>query len=83
MLHYVYITKCIDNDKFYVGDHSSNTLNNSYLGSGQLIKKAIKKYGREKFTCEILEQFNTKEEAFNAQEKYINQWKKEKLYTVE
>ncbi len=74
--HFVYITTNLINKKQYVGDHSTENLNCSktlnYLGSGKLtLHPAIKKYGKENFKREILEFFDTKQEAFDAQEKYI------------
>jgi hypothetical protein len=42
-----------------------------YLGSGKLLKLAIDKHKREKFIRIDLEFFSTKQEAFDAQEKYI------------
>jgi group I intron endonuclease len=68
---YVYITTNLVNGKSYIGDHHTTNLKDTYLGSGSLIGKAIKKYGKENFEKQILEQFNTKKEAFDAQEKYI------------
>jgi hypothetical protein len=72
--NYVYITTNLINGKQYIGDHSTNNLNDNYIGSGLLIKIAIKKYGKHNFKKEILEHFNNKEDAFNIQEKYINQF---------
>ncbi len=72
--NYVYVTTNINNKKQYIGDHSADDLNDDYLGSGDIIKYAIKKYGKENFKREILEQFDTKKEAFDAQEKYINKF---------
>ena len=72
--HYVYLTTNLKNGKQYVGDHSTNNLNDGYLGSGLLIIKSIKKYGLNNFKREILEFFKTKKEAFSAQERYINEY---------
>ncbi len=74
MKYYTYIIINLINEKQYIGDHSTNNLNDGYLGSGQLIKKALKKYGKENFKKEVLELFETKQEAYNAQEKYINKY---------
>jgi len=42
------------NDKIYVGKQSHN--NFLYYGSGELIKNAIKKYGKNNFTKEIIDE---------------------------
>jgi len=49
----IYKTTNKVNGKWYIGRDSRN--NSSYLGSGILIKKAIKKYGRKSFVKEVLE----------------------------
>lgn len=73
--HYVYITVNLKNGKKYIGDHSTYNLNDGYLGSGRpLFERAKKKYGVENFKKEILEFFDSKEEAFKAQEKYIKKY---------
>jgi len=69
--NYVYITTNLINGKQYVGDHSTNDLKDDYLGSGNLFTQKIKQYGKENFKKEILEFFDTKQEAFDGQEKYI------------
>jgi hypothetical protein len=51
------------NSKIYVGYHQTTNIDDGYLGSGKLIKRAIEKYGPENFTKEILKIFETKEEA--------------------
>lgn len=50
----IYKTTNIITGKIYIGQDSNN--NPGYLGSGLLIKKAIKKYGRDKFIKEVLEE---------------------------
>jgi|AntAceMinimDraft_10_1070366.scaffolds.fasta_scaffold06500_3 group I intron endonuclease len=72
--HYVYVTTNLISSKQYVGDHSTNNLDDNYLGSGGVFRCAIKKYGRNNFEKEILEFFNTKQKAFNAQKKWINKF---------
>lgn len=73
--NFVYITTNLINRKQYVGDHTTNNLEkDNYLGSGTYFKNAVKKYGRQHFVKQILEQFETKEKAFIAQEKYIQQY---------
>jgi len=70
--HYVYVTTNLINGKKYVGDHSTDNLEDRYLGSGRpTFNNAKKKYGKENFKKEIIEFFDTKQEAFDAQEKYI------------
>lgn len=68
--NFVYVTTNLINGKQYVGYHSTDSLNDGYLGSGN-IKNGIKKYKKQNFKCEIVEFFDTKKEAFYAQEKYI------------
>lgn len=66
--HYIYVTKNTINGKMYVGKHTykgSDSYDKHYLGSGYILKRAIKKYGKENFTQEILEYNSSKEE--NAQ----------------
>ena len=50
----IYKTTCNINNKFYVGQHRTNDLNDTYLGSGKLLNEDIDKYGPQNFTREIL-----------------------------
>ena len=72
--NFVYLTTNLINGKKYIGDHSTNDLNDCYIGTGSYIKRAIKKYGKNNFGKQILENFETKKEAFDNQEKYINEY---------
>jgi hypothetical protein len=45
------------NHKIYIGAHKSKREFDSYYGSGKAIKQAIKKYGKQNFTKEILFSF--------------------------
>lgn len=54
---YIYLTINQTNNKQYVGKHASNNIKkDTYLGSGNIISAAIKKYGRKNFKRIILEE---------------------------
>jgi hypothetical protein len=48
---YIYITTNKINGKRYIGKHKSKDWDSKYIGSGKLLKRAIKKYGIENFQC--------------------------------
>ena len=53
--HYIYKTTCQMTGKFYVGMHSTDDLDDGYLGSGKILGYSIGKHGRENHKKEILE----------------------------
>lgn len=59
------------NKKYYYGVHFSNRLKDGYKGSGRLIKKAQKKYGKENLILIYLEFFKTIEDAYKGEAKLI------------
>lgn len=64
MKYYVYKITNLVNGKIYIGRRKHLTPNNdSYMGSGTQIKRAIAKYGIENFTKEILSVFETEKES--------------------
>jgi len=68
----LYQTTNLINGKIYVGIHQTNNLNDGYIGSGVLLKKAIKKYGKENFQIEILAKVDTIDELNNLEREIVN-----------
>lgn len=55
MLGYIYKTTNLKNGKIYIGQHISQKFEpTSYIGSGSKFKRALKKYGKNAFTCELI-----------------------------
>lgn len=61
--HIIYKTTNTVNNKIYVGMHSTDNINDRYMGSGWILKNAIKKYGRDKFVKEVLYVYSNRQEA--------------------
>ena len=53
--NYFYRIENTLNGKFYYGVHSTNNLEDGYLGSGKRISYAVKKYGKENLQKVILD----------------------------
>jgi len=70
--NFVYITTNIVNSKIYIGVHSTNNIDDGYLGSGTNLKKSIKKYIKENFIREVLYYFDTIEECYQKELEIVN-----------
>lgn len=67
MLYTIYRVIHKDSGKVYIGKHQTLDPNDGYMGSGHLIRAAVKKYGPEAFKKEVLYVFETEAE-MNAKE---------------
>lgn len=63
------ITNKIDN-KIYIGKHQTSDLQDGYMGSGTVLRRAQRKYGIENFIKEIIHVFDN-EEDMNKAEKLL------------
>lgn len=69
--HYVYRTTNILDGCYYIGVHSTDDLEDEYVGSGKELLRAIKKHGKENFKKEILEFVETEQEKWLAETKWV------------
>jgi len=58
--------------EYYIGTHVTHDLNDSYLGSGKLLNRCIKKYGREVFERYALAVFDNSEAMFRLEAELVN-----------
>ena len=52
--HILYKITNTVNGRYYLGVHSTYKIDDYYMGSGKLLKADIKKYGKDKFTKQVL-----------------------------
>jgi group I intron endonuclease len=71
--HFIYKTTNLINNKFYVGIHSSDVLDDNYLGSGIYLRNSIKKYGRKNHKRDILEFFPDRKALSDREENMVNE----------
>ena len=74
MYGYIYLTTNLINNKKYIGMHKYNgdSIDPYYLGSGIHLLRAIEKYGKNNFKCEILEWCETRDELLNKEKYYTD-----------
>lgn len=81
---FTYETKNLINGKTYIGVHSTNDLKDGYMGSGKLLKIAMKKYGKENFSCVPLSFFENIKEAYEEERFLVDEFyvKSERTYNL-
>jgi hypothetical protein len=71
MYHFIYKTTDLRTNKYYVGMHSTNNLEDGYMGSGNRIKWLLKRYGKENFKFEILKHYPSREALKEGERKIV------------
>lgn len=59
--HYIYKITCNITNRFYIGMHSTDDLNDGYFGSGKRLWFSINYHGKKNHIKEILEFYSTRE----------------------
>ena len=72
-IHYLYKTTCLITGRFYIGIHSTNNLEDGYMGSGKRLRYSIRKYGKENHDKKILEFFDSRESLAKKENELVNE----------
>lgn len=73
MFHIVYKIINNINNKVYIGKHSTNNIDDGYMGYGKIILRSIDKYGVDNFTKIILKTFDCEEDAYEYESLIVNE----------
>lgn len=76
-MYCIYEIKNSINDKTYIGQHKTNNLRDSYMGSGILLHRAYEKHGLQNFTKTILAVAGIKEVADILEKVYIQLYREQ------
>lgn len=71
--HYIYKTTCNVNGKYYIGMHSTDNLEDGYLGSGKRLWNSINYHEKENHTKEILEFLKNRKELKKREKEIVNE----------
>lgn len=73
-MHYIIykVTNTLNN-RYYIGRHATKNIDDSYMGSGIGIKNAIKKYGVENFTKEIIATADSADALWDLEKEIVNE----------
>lgn len=71
--HIVYKVTSLLDGRYYIGVRKTNIEFDGYLGSGILIGRLVKKYGKENFTRKTLFEFDNSTDAFNKEKELLKE----------
>jgi len=69
--HFIYKTTNLLNGKYYIGMHSTDNLNDGYMGSGKRLRRSLNKYGIENHKVEAIEFFENRSDLIKKEKEII------------
>lgn len=69
------------NNIIYIGFHKTLNVDDNFMSSSKIVKKAIEEFGKENFTKEILFIFDNEREMHKKEQELINEAFKNKIKT--
>jgi len=73
MFHIIYKITNLVNNKIYIGAHSTDNIDDGYMGSGHALNRAKKKYGLENFKKDILFVYTKSEEMYQKESEIVTE----------
>ena len=70
--HYIYKITCLKTNNYYIGIHSTDNLEDGYLGSGKRLAYSIRKHGRDVHIKEILEFLPDRQSILEREKELVN-----------
>lgn len=70
--HFIYKTTNLLSGKYYIGMHSTDNIEDGYLGSGKRLRYSINKYGVENHKREIIEFVDSRKELIKREKEIVN-----------
>lgn len=70
--HFIYKTTCTITGRYYIGMHSTDDMNDGYLGSGRFLRNSIKKHGLENHRREVIEICESREAVRKREEELVD-----------
>ena len=71
-IHYIYKITCLVTNRYYIGMHSTNNMDDGYMGSGKRLRHSIRKYGKDNHIKEMLEFFDNRENLAKRETEVVN-----------
>ena len=70
--HYIYKTTNLLSGRYYIGMHSTDNLEDGYMGSGTRLRRSLNKHGKDNHKVEFIEFLDSREELKDREAEIVN-----------